>query len=457
MSHIYLQLEKYGINEHQLNALEEGYPHSLIKAVDSKTNQQLIARVENRKLISDSESSDLEFRVLQRCSHIQIAAYLDLIITNTHHPIIIREWVHGTNLREWFPKLRSDPDLLLDTTFQICMVLSNIHQSGLIHGRLKPENIILDWKDDSVQVKLTDYGLSDLFWPWETPDQDLPASRQMYKYLSPETIFSHPLDPRADIYSLGVILAEIILGEHPFEHASIKNVIGAQLNRYVEIPRELCRDYPSEFICIIHQMLAKERHFRPNTTLELLPLLGTRNNSIPPPLALPPSKGIFVGQHKARRKFQEAFQNACNGNGSIFFVLGSEGTGKSRLIHESISGFRISGADVIQSDFADDPPDGSDNFSIVQTLLESISSVHPRIPSDFIDDLYRRDEDSTLTSHNTTDQQWTRIKRAASKFLQSFMATGNAPMTRPLVISLINFHAADAVLWNFLCELSQLW
>jgi len=128
---------------------------------------------------------------------------------------IAGEFVAGETLREEALRGPADPERVLQTAIELAQALSSAHDHGVVHRDLKPENVI---RMPSGRVKILDFGLARM--------RDAPTNAPVLTedgalfgtpgYMSPEQIRREPLDARSDLFSLGIVLYELLTGEHPF-------------------------------------------------------------------------------------------------------------------------------------------------------------------------------------------------------------------------------------------------
>jgi eukaryotic-like serine/threonine-protein kinase len=171
------------------------------------------------------------------------------------------------------------PDRALRISIQVCRALREAHVLGIIHRDLKPGNIFLvDEGDDSDYAKVLDFGLVKLFRP-ETQedghlgtmlgegDPELTRTGTLLgspKYMSPEQIQGHHLDPRTDIYSFGVILFQMIAGKPPYTGATGVDVIYKHVHHEIPAIASVAPevDCPPAVEALIERCLAKSRDDR---------------------------------------------------------------------------------------------------------------------------------------------------------------------------------------------------
>jgi serine/threonine protein kinase/TolB-like protein/Flp pilus assembly protein TadD len=184
---------------------------------------------------------------------------------------IVTELVEGQTLRKQFAGSRVDPATALDITIQIAGALSVAHDSGVVHRDIKPENVML--RSDGI-VKVLDFGLAKLHKKMTTgSDQSISIPGMIVgtpAYMSPEQACGQETDTRSDIFSLGVILYEMLTGRLPFRGLKLNNIFSAILSAQPESLTIYVDGCPPAVQAVVDRMLAKDPVQRYATAQELL-------------------------------------------------------------------------------------------------------------------------------------------------------------------------------------------
>ncbi len=196
-----------------------------------------------------------EGAALRRLKHPNIVGILDTFEHAGRYAIVM-EYVPGGSLRVLLDTARQLPlDRVLAIGLELADALSRAHHLGIVHRDLKPENVLIAVDGTP---RLTDFGLARLEWD----DARLTQSGTLFgspAYMSPEAVRGEELDARSDIWSLGVLLYELLAGRRPFEGVQITPVLAAIQADPAPDPREFRPDAPPALVDLLGRMLLKER------------------------------------------------------------------------------------------------------------------------------------------------------------------------------------------------------
>jgi serine/threonine-protein kinase len=173
------------------------------------------------------------------------------------------EYVPGTTLRELLDRKRGlELTPALQIAKQVCRGLVAVHRAGIVHGDLKPQNVMV--MGNGV-VKLMDFGVAraGVAFDHGSPVVGTPL------YMSPEQVRGAEIDERSDLYSAGVVLFELFTGRTPFRSPDAVEVMGMHLNEPPPSPRSVRPDLPETLSRLILSCLDKAKLRRPASAAEL--------------------------------------------------------------------------------------------------------------------------------------------------------------------------------------------
>ena len=158
---------------------------------------------------------DREREILARFAHPYIARLLDAGIDQNGQPYLALEYVEGEPLTSWCQARQLDIAARLDLFRQICEAVSHAHASLIVHRDLKPSNILVT---PAGQVRLLDFGIAKLLDVQPLPVEQTRTGVRAFTlhYAAPEQIRGEPVTTMTDVYSLGVVLYELLTGSKPY-------------------------------------------------------------------------------------------------------------------------------------------------------------------------------------------------------------------------------------------------
>lgn len=242
-------------------------------AVVFRGRDTLLDRYVAIKVVRDEEGRnanfDLQFqreaRAAANLSHPNIVTVYDYGIDNGQ-PFIVMELVPGTNLKALLRKRGRFPvDEAIPLMVQACAGLGYAHRAGLVHCDVKPHNMLVTPDN---RLKVTDFGIARAMATLN-PGERTDIVWGSPQYYSPEQASGHVPSPASDVYSLGVVMYEMLTGTLPFTASTAEELAHLHLEADPIPPSEFVPDIPPALEDIILKVLAKEPSARYRTADQL--------------------------------------------------------------------------------------------------------------------------------------------------------------------------------------------
>ena len=241
-------------------------------------DRAVAVKVLNQRLFEDEAARarfQREAKAAGRLQHLNAVAVTDFGQTSAGYVYIVMELLEGRTLREILAK-----EAPLETARAVSLMLqasaavAAAHDAGVIHRDLKPANIFVTQSADAPSiVKVLDFGIAKL--AAETLDDDEPHTLTQMgamigtpRYMSPEQCSGLELTPAADVYSLGVILYEMLTGTVPFSGSSPLAIAVKQTSEYPRPPKEIVAAIPDDLERVVLHTLEKDPKDRPSNAAE---------------------------------------------------------------------------------------------------------------------------------------------------------------------------------------------
>jgi serine/threonine protein kinase/Tfp pilus assembly protein PilF len=264
---------------HIVEELGKGGMGRVYRAVDKKLNEEVALKLIRPEIARDERTLDRfqnELKIARKISHRHVGRMYELMEEKGVH-FITMEYVAGQDLRGL---IRQTGQLTVrkavSIATQVLGGLGEAHRLGVVHRDLKPSNIIID-REGSARV--IDFGIARA-----SESKGLTGAGAIIgtpEYMSPEQVEGKPADRRADLYSLGVILFEMVAGRPPFEGETPLSIAVKHKTEPPPDPRAFAPQIPAELGRVILRSLEKDRDKRYQTSEEFLADLAAIDVALP--------------------------------------------------------------------------------------------------------------------------------------------------------------------------------
>jgi serine/threonine protein kinase len=254
--------------------LKRGGMGAVYKGTHLMLGKPVAIKLINPELVTSADIVDRfqrEARAAANLTHPNIVIVHDLGQTAEGELYIAMELVVGRSLKQVIKEDGPmEPDRAVQQLKAMCSALALAHRNGVIHRDLKPQNIMVSEDSEGNEVpKILDFGIAKTFEPDSTALTATGTVIGTPQYMSPEQAKGMAVDMRSDLYSLGIILYEMLVGKVPFDDNSIPAVLVKHLSEMPAPPRQLRADLSPALEAVVLRTLEKDPEKRYQSAEEL--------------------------------------------------------------------------------------------------------------------------------------------------------------------------------------------
>lgn len=343
----------------------------------------------------------------------------------------------------------------------VCRGLEFAHSKGIIHRDIKPGNI---WLSADGTAKIGDFGLAlamDL--------SRLTQSGMMVgtvTYMPPEQAMGGKATAKADLYSLGAMLYEMVTGRPPFVGDDSVAIIGQHINTPPVSPTWHRADLPPALETLILQLLEKDPEKRPESAAVVLQALETieagkvkAEPSKEAPVENPLYRRVFVGREAELKQLKSVFDGAMSGQGALMMVTGEPGIGKTALCEQLTTYVTLRGGRTLVGHCYEAGSLSLPYLAFVEALRSYVLSRETRDLREelgsgaadvarIVSEIRERLKIKLRTQKDPEEERY-RLLQAVSEFLT------NAAAVQPILVVLEDLHDADRGTLDMLTHVSR--
>ncbi|MDO5445369.1 MAG: Stk1 family PASTA domain-containing Ser/Thr kinase [Eubacteriales bacterium] len=254
-----------------LRKIGEGGMARVYKALDIRLNREVAVKVMREELFLDVPSRRAfytEAHAVAKLSHPNIVSIYD-VNNSVNSEYIVMELLEGVTLRQYIDKMRPIPwKQVLHFSKQISNALIHAHSKGIIHRDIKPQNIMLSTNGD---LKVADFGIAAME---NELDSDSGRAIGSLNYIAPEQLRGAPASPKGDVYSLGIVMYEMLTGFKPYTGRTPAEVLIKLSGSEILPVRAFEQSIPKELETIVSRAMSPDMDLRYTSAQELFDALN---------------------------------------------------------------------------------------------------------------------------------------------------------------------------------------